>query len=59
VSEVPQGMIDRPNETGRCYGIEMNEEKAKVIRISRKKSPVQIMINQKQQENVEYLKNDK
>jgi hypothetical protein len=28
-------MIDRLNETGRCFGMENNVEKTKVIRISR------------------------
>jgi hypothetical protein len=26
---------DEPTETGRCYGMEMNVEKTKVMRISR------------------------
>jgi hypothetical protein len=42
-------------ELGRCYGMEMNVEKTKVIRISRLSAPIQIMIDQKQQENVEYF----
>jgi len=45
-------MIDRLTETGKCYGMEMNVEKTKVMRISRQPSPVQIMIDQKQLENV-------
>jgi len=40
---VIQGMIDRLSAIGRCYGMEMNVEKTKVIRISRQPSPVQIM----------------
>ena len=40
-------------ETGRCYGMEMNVEKTKVMRISRQIFPVKIMIHQKQLENVE------
>jgi len=28
-----QDMIDKLTETGRCYGLEMNVEKAKVMRI--------------------------
>jgi len=32
---VLQGMIDKPIETGRCYGSEMTVEKTKVMRISR------------------------
>jgi hypothetical protein len=32
---VLQGMTERPIEIGRCYGMEMNVEKTKVMRISR------------------------
>ena len=53
---VLQGMIDKLIETGRCYGMEMNVEKTKVMRISRQPSPVTIMIDQKQLENVERFK---
>jgi hypothetical protein len=52
---VLQDMVDRLTEIGRCYGMEMNVEKTKVMRISRQPSPVQIMIDQKQPENVEYF----
>ena len=38
------------------YGMEMNVEKTKVMRISRQPSPVTIMIDQKQLENVECFK---
>jgi hypothetical protein len=41
-------------ETERCYGKEMNVEKTKVMGISSQPSPVQIMIDQKQPENVEF-----
>jgi hypothetical protein len=54
--KVLQGMVDRLIEIGRCYGMEMNVEKTKVMRISRQPSPIKIMIDQKQLENVEYLK---
>jgi hypothetical protein len=37
---VLQGMIDKLIEIGSCYGMEMNVEKTKVIRISRQPSPV-------------------
>ena len=53
---VLQGMIDKLIETGRCYGMEMNVEKTKVMRISRQPTPVTIMIDQKQLENVECFK---
>ena len=53
---VLQGMIDKLIENGRCYGMEMNVEKTKVMRISRQPSPVSIMIDQKQLENVECFK---
>jgi len=38
-------MIDKLIEIGRCYGMEMNMEKTKVIRISGQPSPVTIMID--------------
>ena len=50
-----QGMIDRLIETGRCCGMEMNVKKTKVKGISRQPSPVQVMTDQKQLENVEYF----
>jgi hypothetical protein len=37
---VLQGMIDKLIEIGRCYGMEMNVEKTKVMRISKQQSPV-------------------
>jgi hypothetical protein len=51
--KVLQDMIDKLTEIGRCYGIEINVEKTKVMRISRQPFPVKIMIEQKQLENVE------
>jgi hypothetical protein len=44
---VLQNMIDKLIEIGRCYGMEMNVEKTKVMRISRQPFPVKIMIDQK------------
>ena len=44
---VLQGMTDRPIEIGRCYEMEMNVMKTKVMRISRESPPLQIMIDQK------------
>jgi hypothetical protein len=41
---VLKGMIDKLFESGRCYGMEINVEKTKLMRISRKPSPVTIMI---------------
>jgi hypothetical protein len=50
-------MIDNLIETGRCYGLEMNVEKTKVMRISRQQLfPVKIMIEQTQLENVQSFK---
>ena len=46
-------MIDKLIETGECYGMEMNVEKTKVMRISRQQFPVKIVIDQKQLENLE------
>jgi hypothetical protein len=37
---VLQDMIDRLIEVGRCYEMETNVEKSKVMRISRQPSPV-------------------
>ena len=54
--KVLQDMTDKLTEIGRCYGIEMNVEKTKVMRISRQPFPVKIMIDQKQLENVESFK---
>jgi hypothetical protein len=44
---VPQGMSRRLIELGRCYGMEMNVEKIKVVRISGQPFLIQIMIDQK------------
>jgi len=49
-------MIDKLIEIGSCYGMEMNVEKTKVMRISRQPSPVTIMKDQKQLKNVECFK---
>ena len=54
--KVLQDMIDKLIEIGRCSGMEMNVEKTKVMRISRQPFPVEIMIDQKQLENVESFK---
>jgi hypothetical protein len=51
--KVLQDMIDKLIEIGRRYGIELNVEKTKVMRISRQPFPVKVMIDQKQLENVE------
>jgi len=51
--KVLQDMNDKLIEIGRCYGMEMNVEKTKVMRISRQPFPVKIMVAQKQLENVE------
>ena len=52
---VLQGTIDKLIEIGRYFGMEMNVEKTKVMRISRQPSPVTITIDQKQLENVKYF----
>jgi hypothetical protein len=54
--KVLQDMIDKLTEIGRCYGMEINVEKTKLMRISRQPLPVKIMIDQKQLENVESFK---
>jgi len=53
---VLQGMNERLTEIGRCYGVEMNVEKNKVMGISRQQSPIKIMVDEKQPENVEYFR---
>jgi hypothetical protein len=40
---------------GRCCETEMNFEKIKVMRISRQPSSLEINVDQKQRENVEYF----
>jgi len=50
-------MIDKVTEIGRCYGMEMNVEKTKVMRISRQPFSVKIITDQKELENVESFKN--
>jgi hypothetical protein len=55
--KVLQDMIDKLIEIGKCYGMEMNVEKTKVMRISRQSLQLKIMIDQKQLENVESFKN--
>ena len=52
---VLRDMIDKLMKIGRCYGMEMNVEKTKVMTISRQLFPIKIMIDQKQLENVESL----
>jgi hypothetical protein len=53
--KVLQGMVDRLIEIERRYGMEMNVEKTEVMRFSRQPSPMKIMIDQKQLENMEYF----
>ena len=48
-------MVRNVIEFRRRYGIGMNVEKAKVMRISRTKSPAHDMIEQNRLKNVEYL----
>jgi hypothetical protein len=52
---VLQGMTDGLTEIGRCYGMEINVEIIKVIKISREPATLQIMIDQEQLESVEYF----
>ena len=54
--KVLQDMIDKIIEIGRYYGMEMNVEKTRILRILRQPLPVTIMIDQKQLENVESFK---
>jgi hypothetical protein len=50
---VLQSMIDKLIEVGRVYGMEINVEKTKTMRISRQPTPLQIKIDKKPVENVE------
>ena len=53
---VLQGMIGRLTEIWRCYGIEMNVEKAMVIRTSRQQPPpAQIMIKTTEEYGIHHL----
>jgi hypothetical protein len=49
---VLQEVNNKLTEIGRCYGMEMNVGKTKVMRTSRQPFPVKLMIDQKQLENV-------
>jgi len=44
--KVLQDMINKLIEVGRYYGMEMNVEKTKVMRISRQPFPMKIMVDQ-------------
>jgi hypothetical protein len=54
--KVKQDMVDRLFKIVRCFGMEMNEGKATVMRIPMQPPHIQIMIDQKQPENVEYFR---
>jgi hypothetical protein len=43
--KVLQDMSDKLIEIGRCYGMEINVEKTKVMRISRQPLPVKLIID--------------
>jgi hypothetical protein len=44
---VLQRIVNRLTKIGRYYGVEINVEETKVMRLSKKVSPVQITIDQK------------
>ena len=48
-----QGTTDTPAEVERCYGMDMKVADTKVTSISKYPSLIQIMIDQKQGQNVE------
>jgi hypothetical protein len=52
---VLQGVIDGLIEIGRCCGMVTNVENTKVVRISKQTFPINITIDKKQMENVEYF----
>jgi hypothetical protein len=49
--KVLQDMTDKLIEIERCYGMQMNVEKTKRMRISRQPLPVKIIIDQKTRES--------
>jgi hypothetical protein len=53
---VQRSVMDRLIETGRCCRMEMHVEKMKVMRGAGEPSLIQIMVDQKQLENVDYFK---
>jgi hypothetical protein len=53
--KVLQGITDRLTLAGRCHGMETNLDKPMTQRIPKQPFPVEIMIDQKQLENMEYL----
>ena len=53
---VLEGMLDRIIDARRCYIMDMNVENTEVMNISRQSFPVQMMIEQKELENVEYFR---
>ena len=50
---VLQGVINRLIEIDKCYDMEVEDWKIKVMGISRQQSPLQITIDRKEMENVE------
>ena len=54
---VLQSKIARLIEVQICYGMEINVEKTKVMRISRQPSPLLIILDQKQLENMKHFFN--
>jgi hypothetical protein len=53
---VLQGMIGKVIEIGISYGMGMNVEKTKAMRISKQPFPVKLLIDKKQLEKVESFK---
>jgi hypothetical protein len=52
---VLHGMTERLTEIGKCYGMVMNVEENKMMKISKQPSPIQIIIDKIKLENEEYL----
>jgi hypothetical protein len=52
---VLQGITDRVIQNGRGYGMEINVEKNKAMKLSKQLFPLEIMADQKQLEHVKYF----
>ena len=54
--ETLQAMMDRMVETGKSYGMDINIDKSKVMRISKRDKPLRIVVGNQELENVVQFK---